>query len=152
MIMEFKNDYRWLSNFSPCNVTIDGLTYPSPHKGMIFSEQPIKTPEKKYKISLNIEIFDPRKVMHYIGNEGVVNINLIQKSIPEKPATLFYMVPTLHIETLQSYSFEDWDRVSFKDEMIEGLNSLLSDYTSWELVEDKEGLIKKLKSTFRFGK
>lgn len=29
MIREFNGDYRWLSNFSPCNVTIDGLTYPS---------------------------------------------------------------------------------------------------------------------------
>lgn len=29
MINEFKGDYRWLSNFEPVKITIDGVTYPS---------------------------------------------------------------------------------------------------------------------------
>ena len=29
MIEKFKGEYRWLSNFAPCQVTLDGLTYPS---------------------------------------------------------------------------------------------------------------------------
>lgn len=29
MIHEFKGEYKWLSNFEPVNITIDGITYPS---------------------------------------------------------------------------------------------------------------------------
>lgn len=29
MITEFKNDYRWLSNFAPVNITYKGIVYPS---------------------------------------------------------------------------------------------------------------------------
>ena len=29
MIKEFRGDKRWLSNFTPCRVMIDGVTYPS---------------------------------------------------------------------------------------------------------------------------
>lgn len=29
MIKEFQGEYRWLSNFWPCTVTLDGETYPS---------------------------------------------------------------------------------------------------------------------------
>lgn len=29
MILEFKNEYRWLSNFAPVKVELDGVVYPS---------------------------------------------------------------------------------------------------------------------------
>ena len=29
MIKEFKGKYRWLSNFAPCKVQLDGIEYPS---------------------------------------------------------------------------------------------------------------------------
>lgn len=29
MINQFKDEYRWLSNFEPCDVQFDGATYPS---------------------------------------------------------------------------------------------------------------------------
>lgn len=29
MINQFKDEYRWLSNFEPCDVQFDGITYPS---------------------------------------------------------------------------------------------------------------------------
>lgn len=29
MIKEFKGDYRWLSNFTPCKIELDGFIYPS---------------------------------------------------------------------------------------------------------------------------
>ena len=29
MIKEFKGDFRWLSNFAPCKIELDGLIYPS---------------------------------------------------------------------------------------------------------------------------
>ena len=29
MINQFKDEYRWLSNFELCDVTLDGVTYPS---------------------------------------------------------------------------------------------------------------------------
>ena len=29
MILQFKDEYRWLSNFWPSKVTLDGVTYPS---------------------------------------------------------------------------------------------------------------------------
>jgi len=29
MIKEFKGEYRWLSNFTPCKVLLDGVEYPS---------------------------------------------------------------------------------------------------------------------------
>lgn len=29
MVKEFQGDHRWLSNFYPCTVVLDGVTYPS---------------------------------------------------------------------------------------------------------------------------
>ena len=29
MIREFQGDYRWLSNFAPCRIELDGVEYPS---------------------------------------------------------------------------------------------------------------------------
>ena len=29
MITEFQNEYRWLSNFEPCKIILDGIEYPS---------------------------------------------------------------------------------------------------------------------------
>ena len=28
-ILEFQGEYRWLSNFSPCEIILDGITYKS---------------------------------------------------------------------------------------------------------------------------
>ena len=29
MIKQFKNEFRWLSNFAPCKIELDGFVYPS---------------------------------------------------------------------------------------------------------------------------
>ena len=39
MIKEFKGDYRWLSNFTPCKIELDGFIYPSVEHAYMSAKQ-----------------------------------------------------------------------------------------------------------------
>lgn len=66
MIKEFQNEYRWLSNFAPCSITLDGVEYKSVEHAYMSakSDDPIwkeicrfsPSPSKIKKVSRTIEL------------------------------------------------------------------------------------------------
>ena len=50
MILQFKDEYRWLSNFWPSKVTLDGVTYPSVENAYQAAKTVIKD-ERKFFVN-----------------------------------------------------------------------------------------------------
>lgn len=50
MILQFKDEYRWLSNFWPSKVTLDGITYPSVENAYQAAKTVIKD-ERKFFVN-----------------------------------------------------------------------------------------------------
>ena len=49
MIKEFRGEYRFLSNFAPCEITYEGITYPTTEHAY----QAAKTPDKEEKLRIS---------------------------------------------------------------------------------------------------
>lgn len=48
MIKEFKGNKRWLSNFTPCKVTLDGITYPSTENAYQAAKTIVESERKQF--------------------------------------------------------------------------------------------------------
>lgn len=55
MIKEFQGEYRWLSNFAPVKITIEGITYPSVEHAYMSA----KSDSKEWKIFCSDELNKP---------------------------------------------------------------------------------------------
>jgi ribA/ribD-fused uncharacterized protein len=115
MIKEFQNEYRWLSNFSPCLIMLEGVKYPSvEHAYMsaksddvnwkMFCADSNNTPGQVKKQSKNIKLVDN---WDFIKLDVMKNC-LVQKYNQEPYKTKLIETGNQHIQEGNMWNDKFW--------------------------------------------
>lgn len=86
MIKEFQNEYRWLSNFSPCKIILEGVEYPSVEHAYMSA----KSDNKDWKVfcsNPNNKAGDVKRQSKYIqlkDNWNDIKLSVMEECINQK--------------------------------------------------------------------
>ena len=84
-------------------------TNPSSVKERLIEEYAIEQPVIEVVVTQEIDVFDPRQTMDYIGPDRCIQIRRIIKKAFKNPETFFHIVTINLIEVVKEYSYEEWD-------------------------------------------
>lgn len=84
-ILEFQGEYRWLSNFSPCEIILDGITY----KSVEHAYMSAKSENEEWKLFCQTEelpgvIKKKSKNIKLIDNWDNIKVDVMQKCLVQK--------------------------------------------------------------------